>query len=120
MSSANKRKGSQWELDLLKFFRGRKWKAERLRLAGVNDEGDLAVIAPNGMVIIVEAKATKSLTPAEFVKEAELEADNWAKARGYDAGSAVPIVAFKRRQHSVAKAYVIISLDKFMEIFEEK
>ena len=43
MSAKNKRKGSKFEIDVMKWFRSKGYNAERLRLAGSKDEGDLVV-----------------------------------------------------------------------------
>ena len=37
---ANKRMGATFELDIVKWFRGLGFNAERLRLSGKDDEGD--------------------------------------------------------------------------------
>ena len=43
MSAKNKRKGSKYEIDVMKWLRSKGYKTERLRLAGSKDEGDLVV-----------------------------------------------------------------------------
>jgi hypothetical protein len=40
----NKAKGAAFEIDVMKWFRGLGVLAERLRLAGKDDEGDLVVV----------------------------------------------------------------------------
>ncbi len=40
----NKAKGAAFEIDVMKWFRGLGVLAERLRLAGKDDEGDLVVL----------------------------------------------------------------------------
>jgi Holliday junction resolvase len=115
-SRANKRKGSGWEVELVEYFRDQGLVAERLRLSGTNDEGDLWFFK-NKKFIIVEAKNTKGFLPGQWMKEAVLEAQNWLKKRK-SSGPAIPIVIAKRRQHNVGKAFVIIELDTFMEVME--
>ncbi len=53
--------------------------AERLRLSGAEDEGDLVVIVA-GETYIFELKNTKKLNLKEFWDEAQKEADNYAYA----------------------------------------
>ena len=46
----NKTKGATFELDIIKWFRKLGFMAERLRLAGKDDEGDVVVI----VAVVVE------------------------------------------------------------------
>lgn len=112
MSAANKRRGASWELDLLKFLRARGYDAERLRLAGLRDEGDL-VLKVGGLPYVIEAKNEKSINLSSYVQEAELEAHNYAKARLIKTPNFVSIV--KRRSHGVDKAYVVMPLDQWLD-----
>lgn len=112
MSSANKRRGSQFEIDLLKYLRS-EWSldAERLRLAGTKDEGDI-VLKVGGIPYILEAKNTQKIDLARFVSEATAEADNYAVARGIRQPGFAAVV--KRRQHSIADSYVVMPLDEWL------
>lgn len=115
-SRANKRKGSGWEVELVDYFRGLDLVAERLRLSGTNDEGDLWFVKDNKFYI-VEAKNTKGFNPGVWIKEAVVEAQNWLTKRK-STKPVIPIVIAKRRQHGVGKAYVIMELDTFMEVLD--
>lgn len=113
MANPNGRKGSGWELAILKWFRSKGVFAERLRLSGKNDEGDIvAVIA--GQTYIIEAKNRKAISLPAFWEEAVVEAKNYAKARNLDE---VPpaFVIIKRRNASVEKAFVVQDLDSWLE-----
>ena len=110
----NKRKGAEWELSLLDYFREHHLVAERLRLTGRNDEGDLMVFLNAKTVLVVEAKNEQSFKPGTWINEANIEAANWATSRKSTL-DVVPVVIAKRRQHSAGKAYVIMELDTFME-----
>jgi hypothetical protein len=101
-SRANKRKGTQWETDLVEYFRSKELISERLRLSGTYDEGDLWFLSKQ----------------VYFVEEAVLERDNWRKRRK-NFGRVIPLVIAKRRQSNVSKAFVIIQLDEFMELVNE-
>ena len=107
------RKGNIWEIALLKWFREKGISAERLRLAGKDDEGDLVVII-SGKTYILEAKNRKAISLPAFWQEAVTEAKNYAKARGL---SQVPpaFVVVKRRNASIEKAFVIQDLDSWLK-----
>jgi len=90
----NKQKGSKFEVDVMKWFRKMGVVAERLRLSGSEDEGDLVVIVA-GETFVFELKNTKKLNLKEFWDEAQKEADNYAKHRGV--ARPLSYVLFKRR-----------------------
>ena len=113
--SKNKRIGARWELDLLDYFRDLGLVAERMRLTGKNDEGDLMVYLNAKKVLIVEAKNEQSFKPGPWINEANIESANWAIARKATV-DVVPVVVAKRRQNGTGKAYVIMELDTFMEL----
>lgn len=113
MSSANKRRGSQWELDVLRYVRSLGLKAERLHLAGKDDEGDVAV-EDTGIVYVFECKNTARLDLAGWVEEARVEASNYAKARGLNRDDVLPVVVIKRRNHGVERAYCVTELSEFL------
>ena len=113
MSQYNKAKGSKFETDVMKFLRSVGLLAERLTKAGSKDEGDLVVIA-TGKSYILELKNRKSLNLPEFWAEAEVEALNYAKARGI---GEVPLhyVVVKRRNSGIDKAWVIQDLTQWIK-----
>jgi len=87
--------------------------AERLVKAGANDEGDLvAVIA--GKQYVLELKNHKSLSLPQFWREAQVEAVNYAKARGIEE---VPLhyVIVKRRNAGIEQAWVIQDLSQWLK-----
>jgi len=113
MANPNGRKGAQFETDVMRWLRAAGALCERLVKAGVNDEGDLvAVIA--GKTYILELKNRKSLTLPEFWREAEVEAKNYAKARGLEETPLHYVVA-KRRGVGINKAWVIQDLEQWLE-----
>ena len=105
--------GNMWEIALLKWFRAKGVFAERFRLAGKDDEGDLVVIIA-GKTYILEAKNRKAISLPAFWEEAVVEAKNYAKARNL---AEVPptFVVIKRRNASVEKAFVIQDLDSWLK-----
>jgi len=104
----NKSKGAAFEIDVMKWFRGLGVLAERLRLAGKDDEGDLVCVV-SGKTYILELKNTAKLSLPEFWRQAQVEALNYAKAR--ELGE-VPLsyVVVKRRNASIDQAWVIQDL----------
>ena len=113
MANPNGRKGAQFETDVMKFLRSVGLLAERLTKAGAKDEGDLVCIVA-GKTYILELKNRKSLNLPEFWDEAEVEALNYAKARGI---GEVPLhyVVVKRRNSGIDKAWVIQDLKQWIK-----
>ena len=108
MSQYNKTKGATFDTDVLKWLRKVGVLAERLTKAGSKDEGDMvAVIA--GKTYILELKNRATLSLPQFWREAQVEALNYAKARGL---GEVPLhyVVVKRRNASIDQAWVISDL----------
>ena len=112
MSSYNKAKGSKFETDVMKYLRKLGHFAERLAKAGANDEGDIVTIIA-GQTYILECKNRKSLNLPAFWDEAQVEAKNYAKARGLGTEPSAFVVV-KRRNHSVKNAWVIQDLEQWM------
>lgn len=113
MANPNGRKGSQFETDVMKWLRSKGVLAERLTKAGSKDEGDMVVILA-GKTYILELKNRKSLNLPEFWAEAEVEALNYANARGI---GEVPLhyVIVKRRNSGIDKAWVIQDLTQWLK-----
>ena len=109
---ANKRKGAEFELDVIKWFRKLGFTAERLRLAGKDDEGDAVVIVA-GETYLFECKNTAKLELDNFWKQIETEAANYAKARNV----AVPFhyVLWKRKRKGINQTWVICSLEQWLK-----
>lgn len=109
----NKTKGAAFEIDVMKWFRNLGVLCERLRLAGKDDEGDLVVVV-SGQTYILELKNTVRLDLPEFWRQAEVEALNYAKARGI---GEVPLhyVVVKRRNSGIDKAWVVQDLTQWLK-----
>lgn len=108
------RRGPLWEVKLLNYLRENGFDVERLRLTGREDEGDLVV--KDGNIIVIEAKDDKKMDLSGFLREAEDEAQNYAKHRKLDPDDVLPMAVIKRRNHGVGKAYVVMTLDAFFAI----
>lgn len=109
---SHKRRGKSFETDLVKWLRERGYKAERLALAGSKDEGDVVVINDDFFVVL-EAKAPGQdgkTNLSGWIKEAEVEASNYAKARGIPAEKVHYLVVIKARGKGIEDAYVVSKL----------
>ena len=113
MSQYNKTKGSQFETDVMKWLRKMGAIAERLTKAGAKDEGDIVTVIA-GETYILELKNRQTLTLPVFWKEAQVEAFNYAKARGL---GEVPLsyVIVKRRNAPIEQAWVIQDLTQWIK-----
>jgi len=113
MANSNGRKGSKFETDVLKWLRQMGVLAERLTKAGSKDEGDMVAIIA-GKTYILELKNRQTLSLPEFWREAEVEALNYANARGL---GEVPLhyVVVKRRNASIDQAWVIQDLAQWLK-----
>jgi len=113
VSSYNKAKGSKFETDVMKYLRKLGHFAERLAKAGANDEGDIVTIIA-GQTYILECKNRKSINLPQFWAEAQTEAANYAKARGLPVNPPAFVIV-KRRRGSIEDAWVIQTLEKWIE-----
>ena len=113
MANPNGRKGSQFETDVMRFLRSVGLLAERLTKAGSKDEGDIVCVV-TGKTYILELKNVKKLDLPKFWSEAEVEALNYAKARGI---GEVPLhyVIVKRRNSGIEKSWVIQDLTQWLK-----
>ena len=117
MSSYGKRKGSAFETGILKFLRLKGLMAERLRLAGKDDEGDIVCMVA-GQPYIFELKATAKMQLPEFWRQATTEAKNYAKARGLEEAPPSYVIV-KRRMAGIEDAWVIQTLDQWASFHDE-
>jgi len=113
MANPNGRKGAQFETDVMRWLRSAGALCERLVKAGKNDEGDLVAII-GGKQYILELKNRKTISLPQFWREAEVEAENYAKARGL---TEVPLhyIILKRRNAGIEKAWVIQDLQQWLD-----
>lgn len=111
MSAKNKRKGSKFEIDVMKWLRKKGYTAERLRLAGSKDEGDLVVYVA-GVPYLFECKATKKLDLPQFWRELQTEVLNYAEARELNVNP-IGYVVVKKRNGSIDDAWVIQTLSQW-------
>lgn len=121
----NKAKGSKWESDLVNHLR-EKFPAysdsiHRTRLAGANDQGDVLATLPfNGQKrhIIIEAKNVAKFDLSTFIGEVTDEVENWVHAVN-PTSPVTGVVVIKRKNRSVGQAYVVQTLDSFLEMVKD-
>ncbi|MEU7643375.1 hypothetical protein [Streptomyces huasconensis] len=114
----NKRRGADWEAELRDELRGAGLDVERLRLTGVEDEGDLVVRLDTGRALVIEAKNAR-FEPGVFIREALKERANYAKHRGLDANSVDAVVIVRRRGANWRDAYVLTTVEEFFHLPRE-
>lgn len=119
-AAANRRKGARWEKDLRDGLRNSAYDTEGLKLHGKDDEGDL-VVRPAGsrlavpQFLIIEAKDAAMNIP-EFIRQAVLEADNFAVHRDLDRDLVTGIAVVKRRGKNWRDAVVLTTLAEYMKL----
>jgi hypothetical protein len=73
VANKNKAKGSSWETKITNVLNSRDLRARRKVLSGSLDKGDIELL---DIPLIIEAKDCKTVKLAEWVDEAEIEAQN--------------------------------------------
>lgn len=113
MSTYNKIKGSRWESDLENHYNEEGLKARRLPRAGVKDIGDIAIELRNEHVIVVEAKNVKANKYAEWLAEADVEAENYQNK--YDTPT-YGVVVRKTPGKNAAGGVVMMTQETFINL----
>jgi Holliday junction resolvase len=116
MANANKRKGSQFEVDLKNGLREAGLDVERLPLNGSSDEGDLVI--RNGIITIAEAKNEQRLDLPRYYRELQAEVENYRKARGLAPEAVDGVIIHKRRNHNWRKAWVTTTVEDYFNLKE--
>lgn len=108
------RAGKFYETEVMRYLRERGYDVEKLRLTGAEDEGDLLVrpILRDGRIVI-EAKRRGALDLAGWIREAQVERDNYDAHRGLDRPSNF-VVVHKARGKGIGQSYVTTTLDEWM------
>lgn len=111
---SHKQRGARFEVEIRDWFRSHGYLAERLARTGKNDEGDVAVQKDFlGSIGVIEAKApgaTGRIDLSGWSKEAQVEAENYAKARGIEKETVLPAVIIKARGKSLDDSYLVFRL----------
>jgi Holliday junction resolvase len=105
--------GKKYESDLMKLLRGDGYDVERLRLSGAEDEGDL-LLRTDDLRYVIEAKRTKSLDLAGWIKEAQVERMNYTEHRGMPPHAAGFVVVHYARNKGIGQSYVTTTLEEWL------
>lgn len=109
------RAGKKFEADLMKYMRDSGFDVERLRLTGKEDEGDILLRAPDPADrFVIEAKRTKSLDLAGWVREAETERCNYMVHRDREIYNTGFVVVHYARGKGLGNSYVTTTLDEWL------
>lgn len=113
MTNPSKARGSLFERSVREYLRDQGLRVDHLKQSGTDDQGDLYVHQGDA---VLELKATKRLNLSGFMKEAEVEAENYAKAqrRGSDLPAFFAVV--KATGKPIGKAYVVTTLDEWVRL----
>jgi len=112
---SHKARGATFETDTKDYFRTFGYDAERLARTGAKDEGDVVVRADflGASIGIIECKAPgagNAINLSGWSKEAQVEAEHYAEARGLDRESVLAVVLIKARGKSIADSYLVLRL----------
>ena len=110
MSSYNKAKGTRWESDIEEYINQSGLRARRLPRAGSKDIGDVAVELGN-TVLVIEAKNRKATGMAQWLREAQREAENYYQKYNI---ATIPCVITKTRGRGTQDGRVTMELDDFL------
>jgi hypothetical protein len=116
MSNPNKKKGSAFEIATANYLAETLADdtIERRILHGAADRVDIAGVKLAGKRVVVECKAEKTLKPAEWLREAEVERVNDSASFG--------VVVAKRKgvgETRMTDQLVIMTLGTFADILKE-
>ena len=106
--------GKRYEKLLLDHLREQGYDAERLRLAGSEDEGDLLVRTGPTTRFVIEAKRRKGFDLAGWVKEAQVERDNYDTHRAITHGGTGFVVVHYARGKNISQSYVTTTLEEWL------
>lgn len=102
--AAPRRKGSQWERDVVLYLKSRGFDAARTYGAGRPDDvGDIDLDVAAFARLLIEAKDHKTSRRGEWIDEARAKSETWA------AGT-IPVVVEKRPRHHAGAAFVTLDL----------
>jgi Holliday junction resolvase len=108
MANPSKRKGTQFETDVVRYLveHGQPY-AERRALTGSADKGDVSGIPG----VMIEAKNEKTVTLGAYLDEVKVETAN--------AGASIGVAVVKRRSRGPGDAYVLMSLQQFAAMISD-
>lgn len=104
-----KKAGTAWESEIVRVLEKYGWVgAERRRLSGASDKGDIAGVPG----VVIEAKNEKTITLASYVDEANRE--------GLNASAPIAVAWVKRRgKPDALDGYVVMDGATFLRLLSE-
>lgn len=112
MTMYNKVKGSRYETALEDYLNEAGVTARRLPRAGSKDVGDVSITIKD-FAIVIEAKNVKKQEMGEFLRQAEVESDNYEEKYGI---ATVPVVATKTRGKGIGESRITMTLDTLLDL----
>jgi Holliday junction resolvase len=115
---SNKRRGANFEIELVDWLMTQGLNAQRLPRAGRNDVGDAFVPGVNGSYVI-EAKAPRRdgrIDLSGWLREAQIEAENYKEQKKL-AATPTPLVIIKASNKGIGDAYVVQRLSDVLPNF---
>jgi len=115
---SNKRRGANFEIELVDWLMTQGLNAQRLPRAGRNDVGDAFVPGVNGSYVI-EAKAPRRdgrIDLSGWLREAQIEAENYKEQKKL-AVAPTPLVIIKASNKGIGDAYVVQRLSDVLPNF---
>jgi hypothetical protein len=122
MTNTARKRGTSWESEVVNTLRAAGFaRAERRRLAGSHDRGDVAGVYHSvGTSLVIECKNTKEVRLASWVDEADVEAANEAAhvlaTTGDDDGALGVAWAHRRGRAGAGDGYVVMTGDTFLAL----
>ena len=118
MTNANKRRGTDFETDVVDYLRGRNQVASRIART-VPDEGDV-VLGDAEFILQLKANrdANTSASLGSRLEAARGQAAQYSSVRNLD-HAPVPVLVIKNPRKSIGKAFVVMYLEDFIEREED-
>lgn len=111
-SRAAKARGRECESMLCDYLRARGWPAERRRLTGDEDLGDIGGIRK----LVVECKAHKSLNLPAWLDELAIEVQNADRRYPEDIAHTGLVVARRRGKPHPGDWYAVMSVERMFDL----
>lgn len=117
MSTVNKARGTRFETAAVDYLNKLGVKARRLPRHGALDIGDMEIPLGDDLVLVVELKDEKTIRLSEYLRQADVEAENYAKRHDKGAYAAALV---KRRGKGPGQAYLVFELDEGVALLREQ
>lgn len=116
-NARNRNKGARWEVEVAKGFQDLGLRIDRTRNSGALDQGDQAIIEGCD-TYIGESKNHARYEPQAWMREAIVEAENYADKRGISRDLVHPFVAMKVRGKGFLGGLVLITPAEYARLIK--